>query len=156
MPNGTARVPHVRLCGQFTAHTARAVKKIEKKFFYPFSSLFPPCPQKRSPEYKTNFFFDKKNNLTGPRKIEETREMSSPGTGKVTRPVQSWPKDYHTPVGTMDTDKILRSTLTEETRTQKGDTKTSSANHIQSTLNTLRRSVFSTEDKIKKYTEEIY
>jgi hypothetical protein len=38
--------------------------------------------------------------------------------------VQPWPKDYHTPVATMDTDKILSSTLTEETRTQKGDTKT--------------------------------
>ena len=50
--------------------------------------------------------------------------MSSPGGGKVTRAVQPWPKDYHTPVATMDTDKILRSTLTEETRTQKGDTKT--------------------------------
>ena len=50
--------------------------------------------------------------------------MSSPGGGKVTRPVQPWPKDYHTPVATMDTDKILTSTLTEETHTQKGDTKT--------------------------------
>jgi hypothetical protein len=50
--------------------------------------------------------------------------MSSPGVGKVTRAVQPWPKDYHTPVATMDTDKILRSTLTEETHTQKGDTKT--------------------------------
>jgi hypothetical protein len=38
MPHGTARVPHVRLCGQFTAHTARAVKKIV--FF--FLSLFIP------------------------------------------------------------------------------------------------------------------
>jgi hypothetical protein len=38
MPHGTARAPHVRLCGQFTAHTARAVKKIE--FF--FLSLFIP------------------------------------------------------------------------------------------------------------------
>ncbi len=50
--------------------------------------------------------------------------MSSPGGGKVTRAVQPWPKDYHTPVATMDTDKILRSTLTEEIRTEKGDTKT--------------------------------
>ncbi len=50
--------------------------------------------------------------------------MSSPGGGKVTRAVPPWSKDYHTPVTTIDTDKILRSTLTEETRTQKGDTKT--------------------------------
>jgi hypothetical protein len=45
MPHGTARAPHVRLCGQFTAHTARAVKKIEKKKNCPFSSLFFPCPR---------------------------------------------------------------------------------------------------------------
>ena len=50
--------------------------------------------------------------------------MSCPGVGKVTKTVPPWPKDYHTPVGTMDTDKILRSTLTDETRTHKGDTKT--------------------------------
>ncbi len=50
--------------------------------------------------------------------------MSSPGTGKVTKVVLPCPKDYHTPVGTMDTVKILRSTLTDDTRTQKGDTKT--------------------------------
>jgi hypothetical protein len=56
--------------------------------------------------------------------MEETREVSSPGVGKVTRAVQPWSKDYHTPVVTMDTDKILRSTLTEETHTEKGDTKT--------------------------------
>jgi hypothetical protein len=37
MPHGTARAPHVRLCGQFTAHTERAVKKID--FFF---SLFIP------------------------------------------------------------------------------------------------------------------
>jgi hypothetical protein len=39
MPHGTARAPHVRLCGQFTTHTARAVKKIEKNFFL---SIFIP------------------------------------------------------------------------------------------------------------------
>ena len=50
--------------------------------------------------------------------------MSCPGAGKVTKAVPPWPKDYHTPVGTMDTDKILRSTLTDETRKHKGDTKT--------------------------------
>jgi hypothetical protein len=50
--------------------------------------------------------------------------MSSPGGEKVTRDVSPWSKDYHTPEATMDTDKILRSTLTEETHTQKGDTKT--------------------------------
>jgi hypothetical protein len=103
MPHGTARGPHVRLCGQFTAHTARAVKKIENFFFVPFHPSFPPVHGK----------------------IEETREMSSsPSGGKVTSAVPPWPKDYHTPVATMDTDKILRGTLTEETRTQKGDTKT--------------------------------
>jgi hypothetical protein len=57
-------------------------------------------------------------------KSEEPEKWSSPGGGKVTRAVQPWSTDYHTPVATMDTNKILRSTLTEETRTQKGDTKT--------------------------------
>ena len=38
MSHGTARAAHVRSCGQFTAHTARTVKKIE--FF--FLSLFIP------------------------------------------------------------------------------------------------------------------
>ncbi len=50
--------------------------------------------------------------------------MSSPGVGQVKNRVSSWSKDYHTPVATMDTDKILRITLTDETHTQKGDTKT--------------------------------
>ncbi len=94
--------------------------------------------------------------------------MSSPGGGKVTRTVQSWTKYYHTPVPTMDTNKILRGTITEETHTKKGDTKTwrfvdwstfwgwsttgrtwglrtvrnrcSSAKHIQNTLNAHHRS----------------
>jgi hypothetical protein len=60
MPHGTARAPHVRLCGQSTTHTERVVKKIEKFFFCPFSSLFPPCPRERSPQSKTNFFSTKK------------------------------------------------------------------------------------------------
>ena len=50
--------------------------------------------------------------------------MSSPGPGKVTKVVSPWSKDYHTPVATMNTDKILKSTLTDESHNQKGDTKT--------------------------------
>jgi hypothetical protein len=41
MPHGTARATHVRLCGQFTAHTARAVKKIEIFFLSLFIPLSP-------------------------------------------------------------------------------------------------------------------
>jgi hypothetical protein len=55
MPHGTARAPHVRLSGQFTTHTARAVKKIDF-FFGPFSSLF-PLSTARGPLSPKLFFF---------------------------------------------------------------------------------------------------
>jgi hypothetical protein len=55
MPHGTARAAHVRLCGQFTAHTARAVKKIENFFFLPLYPSFPPVLGRAK-----LFFFDQK------------------------------------------------------------------------------------------------
>ena len=42
---------------------------------------------------------------------------------KVTRPVPPWSKDYHTSVAELETNDLLKSTFTDETRTQKGDTK---------------------------------
>jgi hypothetical protein len=50
--------------------------------------------------------------------------MSSPGTSKTSRPMTPLPKDYHTAVAQMETNNLLRSTLTEDCRTQKGDQKT--------------------------------
>ena len=50
--------------------------------------------------------------------------MSSPGTSKTSRPMTPLPKDYHTAVSQMETNNLLRSTLTEDCRTQKGDQRT--------------------------------
>jgi hypothetical protein len=75
--------------------------------------------------------------------------MSSPGEVKVTRPVSPWSKDYHTSVTAMDTNDLSRSTLTDETRGQKGDTgfytrdrnRCLSTNHIQNTFIAFHRVV---------------
>ena len=50
--------------------------------------------------------------------------MSSPGVVKGNRPVQPWPEDYHTSVAGPEANELLKSTLTDETRTRRGDTKT--------------------------------
>jgi hypothetical protein len=50
--------------------------------------------------------------------------MSSPGGVKGHRQVQSLTEDYNTPVVEMETNNILKSTLTGESRQEKGDTKT--------------------------------
>ena len=50
--------------------------------------------------------------------------MSSPGGTKGNRPAQPCPEDYDTPVAEMETNHILKSTLTGESRKEKGDTKT--------------------------------
>jgi hypothetical protein len=100
--------------------TTREVKKIEKFFPSLFIPSFPPVHDRGPPRPKL-FFSSKK--LKWSRKIGGNREMSSPGVGKVTKGVLSWTKDYHTVVATMDTDKILRNTLTDASHTQKGDTK---------------------------------
>ncbi len=59
MPHGTVYLPYVRLCGQFTAHTARVVKKIEQMFFVPFRPSFTPLLDTPPPKAK-NIFFSKK------------------------------------------------------------------------------------------------
>ena len=45
--------------------------------------------------------------------------MSSPAAVKVTRPVPPWPKDYHTSVAELESNDLLRSTLTDEGRAEK-------------------------------------
>ena len=50
--------------------------------------------------------------------------MSSSGGAKSNRPAQPWSEDYKTPVAEMETNHILKSTLTGESRKEKGDTKT--------------------------------
>ena len=50
--------------------------------------------------------------------------MSSPVAVKVNRPVYPWSQDYHTSVGELESNDLLRSTLTDESRGEKGDTQT--------------------------------
>ena len=42
--------------------------------------------------------------------------MSSPSVVKGNRPVPPWPQDYHTSVAVLETNDILKSTLTDENR----------------------------------------
>ena len=50
--------------------------------------------------------------------------MSSPGGAKGHGQAQPLPEDYNTPVAEMETNHILKSALTGESRKEKGDTKT--------------------------------
>ncbi len=50
--------------------------------------------------------------------------MSSSGGAKGHRQEQPFSKDYNTPVPEMETNHILKSTLTGESRQEKADTKT--------------------------------
>ncbi len=50
--------------------------------------------------------------------------MSSPGTSKTSRPMSTLTKDYHSVVSEMENNNLLRSTLTDDCRTKKGDQKT--------------------------------
>ena len=50
--------------------------------------------------------------------------MSSPDESKVKRPMSPLSKDYNRTVSEMETNDLLRITLTDESHTQKGDTKT--------------------------------
>jgi hypothetical protein len=50
--------------------------------------------------------------------------MSSPGGVKDHRQAQPLSEDYYTPVAEMETNHFLKSTLTGESRQEKGDTKT--------------------------------
>ncbi len=88
MPHGTARAPYVRVCGQFTAHTARAVKKIEKKIFVHFHPSFPPVHSRGPPSRKQFFFHRKKSYLS--RKIEGNKRNVFSRCGKVTKAVPLW------------------------------------------------------------------
>jgi hypothetical protein len=92
--------------------TTRVVKKIWK-FFSPFSSLFDPFPRDSFPRTKTIFFSSKK-------KIQ----CSSPGTSKTSRPMSPLPKDFHRSVSEMESNNLLRSTVTDDCHMQKDDQKT--------------------------------
>ena len=50
--------------------------------------------------------------------------MSSPDVTTGTRLEPPWSEDYHTTVEDMETNDLLKSTLTDESHKQKGDTKT--------------------------------
>ena len=50
--------------------------------------------------------------------------MSSPGVSKDTRLESTWSEDYHTSVVDMETNDLLKSTLTDESLNQKGHSKT--------------------------------
>jgi hypothetical protein len=58
IPHGTTRGQHVRLCGQFTSHTVRGVKKIEKKIV-PFHPSFTPVHGRGPPSPNLIFFYQK-------------------------------------------------------------------------------------------------
>ncbi len=107
----------------------------EKKlnfFFYPFSSLFPPCPWKRSPQSKTNFF-STKNNVTCWTRTRswEVRSRRRLALRRVTRKLACFP-DWDTFLG--------RSTAGSTWGLRTVRNRCISVNHIHSTLNTLHRS----------------
>ncbi len=80
-----------------------------------------------SPGPKLSFFLSKKKYPCGKNSVIDNlvkQAMSSPGTSKTSRPMTPLPKDYHTAVSEMDTNNLLRSTLTDDCRTQKGDQRT--------------------------------
>ncbi len=57
--------------------------------------------------------------------------MSLPGGTKDHRQEQPLPEDYNTPVAEMETNHILKSTLTDESRQEKGDTNESESESEQ-------------------------
>jgi hypothetical protein len=57
--------------------------------------------------------------------------MSLPGGTKDHRQEQPFPEDYNTPVEEMETNHILKSTLTDESRQEKGDTNESESESEQ-------------------------
>ena len=101
----------------------------EKKLKIFFLSLFVPLSPISSgllPGPKLSFFLRKKKYPVKNSVIDNLvkQGMSSPGTSKTSRPMTPLPKDYHTAVSEMDTNNLLRSTLTDDCRAQKGDQRT--------------------------------
>ena len=114
-------------CAVRSSHDRTCDEKIEKIFFCPFSSRFDPFHRASFPRTKTIFFSAKKKISTGKNSVIDNlvkQGMSSPGTSKTSRPMTPLPKDYHTAVSEMDTNNLLRSTLTDDCRAQKGDQRT--------------------------------
>ena len=77
-------------------------------FFFPF---------RKKPWKKTHVKITSKQD-------EGNIEMSSPDVTTGTRLEPPWSEDYHTTVEDMETNDLLKSTLTDESHKQKGDTKT--------------------------------
>ncbi len=116
MPCTSARALHVQMCSEFTALGHVQWKKIEFFFWSLFVPLLPLSVT--LPSWGQNYFFfpSKKSKPSWKKHSEEhceNIEMSS-----------SWPEDYYTPVAEMDTNHILKSMLTGESRQQKGDSRT--------------------------------
>ena len=91
-----------------------------------------PLPRKRIGPLWTPFLGDFVNGEAaplprkriGPRWSPPFLGMSAPGTSKTSRPMTPLPKDYHRAVSEIETNNLLRSTFTDDCRTQKGDQKT--------------------------------
>ena len=102
--------PHIPHCGE---------KKNCLKKNCPFSSLFHPFPWHSCPVQKKKFFFLKRNQRVKKHTGNDSSvaKESSPGVGKDTRPVSplSKDRDYHTSVGEMETNDLLRSKVSNET-----------------------------------------
>jgi hypothetical protein len=118
MPHRTARAPHARLSGQVTTLPHVRWKK-NWNFFVPFCPSLTPFLGSPSTGPKLSSFLRKKN-----WQKRVIRGMSSPVTSKTSRPIPPFPKDYHREVSEMETNNLLRSTFTDDCRTEKGDQKT--------------------------------
>jgi hypothetical protein len=120
---------HNRTCGCAvrSSHDRTCDEKKLKFFFCPFSSRFDPFHRVSFPRTKTIFFLPKKKYPCGKNSVIDNlvkQGMSSPGTSKTSRPMTPLSKDYHTAVSEMDTNNLLRSTLTDDCRAKKGDQRT--------------------------------
>ena len=137
MPYGTAHGPDVRLCGQFTTHTPCAVKKIEKIFFCPFSSLFHPYPRHSSPKATTIFFSIKKSRVS--QTVEGNKrnvKHEVPSRTRVARRRVTQKLDCFVDSDTFGDPSTVRSTW----GLRRLRNRCRSANRIQSTLSVLHKS----------------
>jgi hypothetical protein len=94
---------------------------------FPFPSLFHPLVWHSLPEAKSIFFSFKKRKPSWKKHSEKhckDIEMFSSGGTKDHRQEQSLSEDYNILPAEMETNHILKSTLTDENRQEKGDTKT--------------------------------
>ena len=109
--------------------TARVVKKKLNFFFGPFRPSFTHCVHTPFPRSKLFFFFKKNHVKENPcqknlktRRGKHRNVFVRRGEGHQTG--SSWTEEYHATVVDMETNDLLKSTLTDESRKQKGDTRT--------------------------------